>query len=149
MADTGTKAVARRRAKAIAEGRKEQAPRGMALPFDRSLAHLCWQIGLSHERTAWVMKRSVGEVRHEWSVLTGLPLEDDPTEAEVERITAEIRAGWSPEVFSAAARGIRHQSDRMHKGEDECKATTSAPGTGKRPGPLRECSRSTALQPSR
>lgn len=150
MSDTGTKAVARRRAKAIAEGRKETRPAGAALPFDRSLAHLCWQIGLSHERTAWVMKRSVGEVRHEWSVLTGLPLEDDPTEAEVERITAEIRAGWTPEVFSAAARGIRHQSDRMHKGDDQCRATTSAPGTGKRLGPSPGCSKSTGLlQPSR
>ena len=116
MSDTGVRALARKRAKAAEAGRKVKRPAGAAIPFDRSLAHLCWQLGLSHERTAWVMRRSVGEVRHEWSVLTGLPLDDDPTEAEVERITAEIRAGWTPEVFSAAARGIRHQSDRMHRG---------------------------------
>jgi len=145
MADTGAKALARRRAKAAAAGRKPRASRSK---FDRSLAHLCWQIGLSHEGTATVMGRSVGEVRHEWSVLTGLPLDDDPTEEEVERITAEIRAGWTPEVFSAAARGIRHQSDRMHKGETQC-TTTNSQGIGKRPGRSRECLRSTGLQPSR
>ena len=144
MADTGAKALARRRAKALAAGRKPQALRGMAMPFDRSLANLCWQIGLSHERTAWVMGRSVGEVRHEWSVLTGLPLDDDPTEDEVERITAEIRAGWTPEVFSAAARGIRHQSDRMHRGSDRCD-TTNSQGTERRPGRSRACVRSTAV----
>jgi hypothetical protein len=99
MSDTGLRATARKRARQAAAGRAPRALTGTALPFDRSLAHLCWQIGLSHERTAWVMGRSVGEVRHEWSVLTGLPLDDDPTEADVERITAEIRAGWSPEVF--------------------------------------------------
>ena len=148
MSDTGAKALARRRAKAAAAGRVPRAFGGAALPFDRSLAHLCWQIGLSHEGTATVMGRSVGEVRHEWSVLTGLPLDDDPTEEEVERITAEIRAGWTPEVYSAAARGIRHQSDRIHRGENQCTSTTSKQGIGKRPGPSPGCSRSTGLQPS-
>jgi len=149
MSDTGAKALARKRAKAAAAGRIPRAFGGAALPFDRSLAHLCWQIGLSHERTAWVMGRSVGEVRHEWSVLTGLPLDDDPTEEEVERITAEIRAGWTPEVFSAAARGIRHQSDRIHRGDTQCKATTNSQGIEKQRGPSPGCSRSTGLQPSR
>ena len=148
MSDTGTRARAKKRAKQAAAGKKPGRFGGAALPFDRSLAHLCWQIGLSHERTAWVMGRSVGEVRHEWSVLTGLPLDDDPTEADVERITAEIRAGWSPEVFLAAARGIRHQSDRIHRGETQCKATTNSQGIEKRKGPSRECSRSTGLLPS-
>ena len=123
-------------------------PAGTALPFDRSLAHLCWQVGLSHESTAWVMGRSVGEVRHEWSVLTGLPLDGDPTAEDIERQTAEIRAEWTPEVFLAAAQGIRHDSSKKHKGDSPWSHRQQ--GTGKRPGPSPGCSRSTGLpQPSR
>lgn len=129
-----------------------QAPRrpaGTALPFDRSLAHLCWQIGLSHESTAWVMGRSVGEVRHEWSVLTGLPIDGDPTPEQIERETAAIRAEWTPEAFLAAAQGIRHDTSTKHRGDKRCE-TTNKPVTGKRQGRSPGCSRSTGLlQPSR
>lgn len=126
-----------------------QRPSGTALPFDGSLAHLCWQVGLSHESTAWVMGRALAEVKYEWSVLSGLPLDGEPDEQEVERITAEIRSGWSPETFLAAERSIRHDTSCRHKGTKPCKATNN-PGTEKRPGPLPECSKSTGLfEPSR
>ena len=123
-------------------------PAGTALPFNRSLAHLCWQVGLSHESTAWVMGRAVAEVKYEWSVLSGLPLDGEPDEQEVERITAEIRSGWSPETFLAAERSIRHDTSCRHKGKEPC-ASKNKPGTEKRPGPSPGCLSSTGLQPSR
>ena len=144
MADTGARALARRRAKALAAGRKPGKGRSA---FDRSLAHLCWQLGLSHERTAWVMGRSVGEVRHEWSVLTGLPLEEDPKPEDIEREAAAIRSEWSPETFQAAESGIRHDSSCRHRGDKRCH-TTNSRATAKRPERSRGCERSTALQPA-
>ena len=80
------------------------AETGYAAPFDISLAHLCWQIGLSHESTAYVMRRSVTEVSYWWSVLTGLPVGDDPDEEQMGRLVAEIQSGWSPEVREQARR---------------------------------------------
>ncbi len=148
MSDTGTRARAKKRAKQAAAGKKPGRFGGAALPFDRSLAHLCWQIGLTHERTAWVMRRAVGEVRHEWSVLTQLPLDDDPTQEDIERQTAEFRADWTPETFEAAARLMRHDTSTKHRGETQCKATTNSQGIGKRKGPSPGCSRSTGLLPS-
>lgn len=123
-------------------------PAGTALPFNVSLAHLCWQLGLSHESTAFVMGRALAEVKYEWSVLSGLPLDGEPDEQEVERITAEIRSGWSPETFLAAERSIRHDTSCHHKGKELC-TSKNKPGTGKRLGPSPGCSRSTGLQPTR
>ena len=148
MADTGVRATAKRRAKAAAGGRKGQSLRGTALPFNRSLAHLCWQIGLSHASTAWVVGRSVSEVRHEWSILMGLPLEEDPTPESIEAQTAEIRSEWSPETYRLAEAGIRHDSSTKHRGDKRC-ATTNSRATGKRKGRLPEWSRPTGLLASR
>jgi len=78
--------------------------RGRAKPFDLSLAHLCWQIGLGMESTAYVLGRSVTEVSYWWSVLTGLPVGDDPDEEQMGRLVAEIQSGWSPEVREQARR---------------------------------------------
>lgn len=121
---------------------------GTALPFDSSLAHLCWQVGLSHELTAWVMGRALGEVKYEWSVLSGLPLDGEPDEQEVERITAEIRSGWSAETFLAAERSIRHDTSCHHKGKESCTSKNKL-GIGKRREPSAGCWRSTVLPPSR
>lgn len=78
------------------------AERGRGEPFDLGLAHLCWQIGLGHESTAYVLRRSVSEVSYWWSVATGLPVGDDPDEEELRRRIAEVESGWSPEVREQA-----------------------------------------------
>lgn len=147
MADTGVRATARRQAKRAAEGKSTGVVIGVARPFPISLAHLCWQIGLTHERTAWVVGRSVSEVRHQWSILTGLPLEEDPTPEAIEAQTAEIRSEWSPETYRLAESGIRHDSSTRHRGDKRC--TTNSRATGKRKQRLPEWSIPTGLLASR
>ena len=81
-----------------------KAKRGRSTPFDQGLAEMCWEIGLSVERTAWVLKRSVTETAYWWSVWSGQPIGDDPDEDELKRRIAEIEAGWTPAIREAARR---------------------------------------------
>ena len=80
--------------------------RGRARPFDFTLAGLCWDLGLSHESTAFVMRRSVEEVRYQWSVLTGEPVGDDPEPVELARRILEVEDGWTAEIREQASRAI-------------------------------------------
>ena len=69
------------------------------------LVELCFELGLSAERTAEVAGISKTDAWHAWSVHTGLPVLSDPLPEEIERITLEIQAGWSETVRRLAMRG--------------------------------------------
>jgi len=73
------------------------------------LVDLCLELGLSAERTAEVAGISKSDACYAWSVHTGLPLLSDPRPEEIERIAAEIQAGWSETVRRMAMRGEEHR----------------------------------------
>jgi hypothetical protein len=73
------------------------------------LVDLCFELGLSAERTAEVAGISKSDAWHLWSVRTGLPVLTDPPPDEIERLVAEIQSGWSDEVREMAR---RHETNR-------------------------------------
>ena len=73
------------------------------------LVDLCFELGFSAERTAEVARISRSDAHYAWSVFTGLPLVCDPQPEEIERIVAEIQAGWSETVRRMAMRGEEHR----------------------------------------
>ena len=73
------------------------------------LVDLCLELGLTAERTAEVAGISKSDAHYAWSVFTGMPLVSDPRPEEIERIAAEIQAGWSETVRRMAMRGEEHR----------------------------------------
>lgn len=73
------------------------------------LVDLCLELGLSAERTAEVAGISKSDAHYAWSVFTGMPLPSDPRPEEIERVAAEIQAGWSETVRRMAMRGEEHR----------------------------------------
>lgn len=73
------------------------------------LVDLCFELGLSAERTAEVAGISKSDAWHSWSVKTGLPVLSDPPPEELERLVAEIQSGWTDEVREMAR---RHETNR-------------------------------------
>ena len=73
------------------------------------LVDLCLELGLTAERTAEVAGISKSDAHYAWSVFTGMPLVSDPPPEEIERMAAEIQAGWSETVRRMAMRGEEHR----------------------------------------
>jgi hypothetical protein len=80
--------------------------------------------GLDRAQIAKTTRQARANVDYAWSVVTGLPLENDPDPDSIERMTAAIRGGWTHEQEVAARRGEHRDSSsaiprrlRPHKRE--------------------------------
>ena len=79
---------------------------GIGKARNHDLIELCFGVGLSVERTAWVCGESLSRVWHEWSVRTGLPTPADPSPSAIRRMTRELRRGWDEDMKILARHGI-------------------------------------------
>jgi len=79
---------------------------GIGRARNHDLIDLCFGLGLSVERTAWVCGESLSRCWHEWSVRTGLPTPADPTPSAIRRMTRELRRGWDEDMTILARHGI-------------------------------------------
>ena len=61
--------------------------------------------GIGRAEIARRTRQAKANVDYAWSVLTGLPLDDDPTPELIEEMTSAYRRSWSLEQESAARRG--------------------------------------------
>lgn len=79
---------------------------GIGRARNHDLIDLCFGLGLSVERTAWVCGESLSRCWHEWSVRTGLPTPADPTPSAIKRRVREVKRGWTEELEILARHGI-------------------------------------------
>jgi len=78
-------------------------------PPSEGLVELCFELGLSVERTAEVAGVAKTDAWHAWSVMTGQPVLDDPLPEQIEKAVTEIQSGWTDEVRELARIGDRHR----------------------------------------
>lgn len=71
----------------------------------RNLLDICFGVGLSVQRTAWVIRESEERVWHEWSVRTGLPTPRDPASSVIRRRALEVQRGWTEDIRQLARYG--------------------------------------------
>jgi len=79
---------------------------GIGRARNHDLIDLCFGLGLSVERTAWVCGESLSRCWHEWSVRTGLPTPADPTPSAIKRRAREVKRGWTEDLEILARHGI-------------------------------------------
>jgi hypothetical protein len=66
--------------------------------------------GFDRAEIARRTRQGRSNVDYAWSVVTGLPLENDPTPEVIDQMTAAIRGGWTHEQEVAARRGEQRDS---------------------------------------